>query len=199
MTASWITVGVLAVLLVGLGAGLFLLLAMGKLHLDLGWGRSLHALGPIEVGIAAPRELVFEILSAPYLGRAPRDTGIEVLARGKDLVVAMHHTKVHFYTAQTVEAVEFTPPETVHFTHLTGPVPHAVEEFALQETDGVTNLRYSGEIGIDFSVLGRLAGRHWVRPQWERVVRDHLGDVKRQAEQRATGPRARSERKHRPR
>lgn len=188
MTGLWITVGVLAVLLIGLGAGLFLLLAMGRLHLDLGWGRSLHELGPIEVRIAAPRSLVFEIVSAPYLGRAPQGTGIDVLARGQDLVVAAHHTRVHFYTARTVEAIELAPPGKVRFTHLSGPVPHAVEEFALEEADGTTEMRYSGEIGIDFFVLGRLAGRHWVRPQWERTVRDHLDDVKRRAEQRATGP-----------
>jgi hypothetical protein len=191
MTALWITVGALAVLVVGLGAGLFLLLAMGRLHLDLGWGRSFHALGPIEIRIAAPRSLVREIISAPYLGRAPHAAGIEVLARGEDLVVAAHHTKVHFYTARTVEAVELAPPHKVRFTHLTGPVPHAVEEFALEETGGTTHLRYEGEIGIDFFVLGRLAGRHWVRPQWELAVREHLDDVKRRAEQRAKGPLAR--------
>jgi hypothetical protein len=184
MTALWIAVGVLAALLIGLGAGLFLLMAMGRLNLDLGWGRSFHELGPIEVRIGAPRDLVFEILSAPYLGRA-RGAEIELLARGEDLAVAAHHTKVHFYTARTVEAVELAAPERMHFTHLSGPVPHAVEEFGLEEADGETNLRYSGEIGIDFFVLGRLAGRHWVRPQWERTVRKHLDDVKRQAEQRA--------------
>jgi hypothetical protein len=194
MTAPWITVGVLSVLLFALGAGLFLLLAMGRLHLDLGWGRSLHALGPVEIRIGAPRQLVFEIISASYLGRAPQGTEIEVLVRDQNLVVAAHHTAVHFYTARTVEAVEFNPPERVRFTHLTGPVPHAVEEFELRETDGATNLRYSGEIGIDFFALGRIAGRRWVRPQWERAVRDHLGDVKRRAEQRATGPLARSRR-----
>lgn len=190
MTALWITVGVLAALLTGLGLGLFLLLAMGRLHLDLGWGRSHHELGPIEIGIDAPRDLVFEIISAPYLGRAPQGE-IEVLARDDDLVVAAHRTKVHFYTARTVEAVEFTAPRTVRFTHLTGPVPFAVEEFTLEETGEATTLRYAGEIGIDFFVLGRLAGRTWVVPQWERAVGEHLDDLKLRAEQRAGGPRAR--------
>jgi Polyketide cyclase / dehydrase and lipid transport len=191
MTALWIAVGVLALLLIGLGAGLFLLLAMGRLHLDLGWGRSHHALGPIEVTIDAPRELVFEIVSAPYLGRAPADTGIEVLARADDLVVAAHHTKVHFYTARTVEIVDFEPPARVGFRHLLGPVPHAVEQFVLRDAGGATELRYDGEIGIDFFLLGRIAGRHWVRPQWERAVREHLGDLKERAEQRAARQRRR--------
>jgi hypothetical protein len=192
MTALWITVGVLGALLVALIAGQFLLLAMGRLHLDLGWGRSLHELGPITVRIEAPRELVFEIISAPYLGRAPGGSGIEVLARSDEMVVASHLTKVHFYTARTVEAIRFEPPTRVGFVHLTGPVPHAVEEFALDEVDGGTELRYGGEVGIDFFVLGRIAGRRWVRPQWERTVREHLGDLKQRAELRTQRRAARS-------
>lgn len=190
-TVAWVTAGVVVAVLLALVAGLFMLLAMGRLHLDLGWGRSLHELGPIQVRIAAPRKLVFEIVSAPYLGRSSGASGVEVLARGADLVVAAHYTRVHFYTARTVEAVEFGPPGKVRFTHLTGPVPHAVEEFALEQVDGATELRYRGEIGIDFFLLGRIAGRYWVRPQWERVVREHLDEVRRIAEQRARGPRSR--------
>jgi hypothetical protein len=193
VTGLWIAVGVLGALLIALAAGAFLLLAMGRLHLDLGWGRSIHELGPITVQIAAPRELVFEIVAAPYLGRTPRDSGIEVLARADNLAVAVHHTKVHFYEARTVEAVEFEPPTRVGFRHLTGPVPHAVEEFILEEVDGDTELRYSGELGIDFFLLGRLAGRHWVRPQWERTVREHLSDVKQRAELLAARRQSRSD------
>ncbi|HEX2467931.1 MAG TPA: hypothetical protein VHJ54_06980 [Solirubrobacterales bacterium] len=185
MTGLWIAVGALGALLLAMIAGAFLLLAMGRLHLDLGWGRSVHDLGPIEIRIAAPRELVFEIISAPYVGRASGGDEIEVLARSDNLTVAAHYTKVHFYTARTVEVVELEGPARVGFRHLTGPVPDAVEEFALAEIDGGTRLRYSGEVGIDFFVLGRLAGRHWVRPQWERTVHEHLEDVKRAAEQRA--------------
>jgi hypothetical protein len=191
MTGLWITVGLLAALLFGGAAGMFLLLAMGRLNLDLGWGRSFHQLGPIEIRIAAPRDLVLEMISAPYLGRTPGPSGIEVLARSDDLAVAVHHTKVHFYTARTVEVVEFDPPAGVGFRHLTGPVPYAVEQFALEETDGVTELRYGGEVGIDFFFLGRIAGRHWVRPQWERAVREHLDDLKQRAEKRAAFRRSR--------
>ena len=141
MTGLWIAVGVLAVILVASWVAGFLLLAMGRLHLDLGWGRSVHELGPIEIRIAAPRDLVFELISEPYLGRTPRESGIEVLARDKDLAVAVHHTRVHFYDARTVEMIEFEAPTRVAFRHLTGPVPHAVEEFALEEAGGVTELR----------------------------------------------------------
>jgi hypothetical protein len=193
-TALWIAVGVLGALLIAWAAGAFLLLAMGRLSLDLGWGRRVHALGPITIPISAPRDLVFEVLSAPYTGRAPTGSGIEVLARSDALVVAAHHTKVHFYTARTVEAVEFESPSRVGFRHLTGPVPYAIEQFELEESNGGTELHYSGEVGIDFFVLGRVAARYWVRPQWERTVREHLEDVKDRAEQRAAAHRARESR-----
>jgi hypothetical protein len=181
-TGLWIAVGVLGALLILGIAGGFLLLAMGRLNLDLGWGRSLHELGPIEVQIAAPRHLVMELISAPYMGHAPETPEVEVLARSSDLVVAAHYTRVHFYTARTVETVEFDRPGRVNFRLLAGPVPHAVEHFVLHETGGVTQLRYGGELGIDFFFLGRLAGRYWVRAQWERAVREHLDEVKERAE-----------------
>jgi hypothetical protein len=193
MTGLWIAVGVLGLLLVGGAAGGFLLLAMGRLHLDLGWGRSFHQLGPIEIRIDAPRELVFEMIGEPYLSHTPRDSGIEVLARGENLAVAAHHTKVHFYTATTVEAIEFKSPGRVGFRHLSGPVPHAVEEFELEQANGTTELRYLGEVGIDFFLLGRIAGRSWVRPQWEKTVRDHLEDLKQRAEELAARRRERGE------
>lgn len=176
--------GVLVALIVAWSAALFLAQAMGRLNLDLGVGRSLHRLGPITATIRAPRELVFELITAPYLGRSSAP-GIDVLARSEHLVVARHRTKVHFYTAQTTEVVELTPSARLGFRHLSGPVPHAVEEFALEETDAGTELRYSGEIGIDFFVLGRIAGRYWVRPQWERVVSAHIDDIRQRAEARA--------------
>jgi Polyketide cyclase / dehydrase and lipid transport len=194
MTALWITVGVLAALLIGALASMFLLLAMGRLHLDLGWGRSVHALGPITIRIAAPRDLVFEIINAPYAGRAGSGSGVEVIAGDGALVVAAHNTKVHFYTARTVEVVEFEPPGRVAFKHLTGPVPAASEQFTLADVDEGTELLYSGEFGVDFFVLGRIAGRHWVRPQWERSVREHLDDLKARAEARAARAQARAAR-----
>lgn len=183
MTA-WIVVAVLAVAISGLAAGVFAAMAMGRLTLDLGWGRGFHSLGPLQVRIAAPRELVFEVLSAPYLGRASSDV-IEVLAGNESLVVAAHLTKVHFYEARTVEAIELDSPARMGFRHLTGPVPHAVEQFRLEQAGEMTDLTYDGELGIDFFVLGRIAGRHWVVPQWNRAVAEHLAEVKERAEQRA--------------
>jgi uncharacterized protein YndB with AHSA1/START domain len=171
-------------------------MARGRLTLDAGLGRSLHRLGPLTVEIAAPPELVFEHLSAPYLGRAPRDVAatLEVIERGSDMVVARHFSKVAFYTSETVESVRFEPPRRISFRHLRGPVPHAVEAFDLVDHDEGTQLVYTGELGIDFWALGKLAGRYWVTPTWLGIVRAHLDQVKTATEARAAARRRREQR-----
>jgi hypothetical protein len=189
--------GMVAVVLAGtvIGGVLTLLswMSRGKLTLDVGVGRSFHRLGPVTVVIDAPRDVVFEQLSAPYLGRRPRalaDT-LEVLERGSDMVVALHRSRVGFWTADTVESVRFEAPECISFRHLRGPVPHALETFELSERDGSTELVYRGELGIDFWVFGRLAGRYWVTPTWLSIVERHLADTKSAAEGRAEAHRRR--------
>jgi len=168
----------------------------GRLTLDARLGRTLHPLGPVAIEIDAPRELVYQQLSAPYLGRTPRRAAetLEVIERGSDMVIARHFSKVAFLTSETVESVRFEAPERISFRHLRGPVPHAVETFELSEKNGRTRLVYSGELGIDFWVLGNLAGRYWVTPTWLGIVEQHLAEVKDQVEARAAARRRRDER-----
>lgn len=163
------------------------LVARGKLTLDLGWGRSVHDLGPIEFHIEAPRELVFETISGPYLGRTPKQLRdhLHVIKQGETYALAAHYTDLSLYTAETVELVEFDAPDRISFFHLRGPVPHADEEFRLHAEGDGTTLVYTGELGIDFWALGRLAGKYWVVPTWEAQVRDSLANTERIAEQRA--------------
>ena len=48
------------------------LVARAGLTLDIGIGRRIRPLGPIALDIAAPPEVVFDVIAAPYLGRTPR-------------------------------------------------------------------------------------------------------------------------------
>ncbi len=159
----------------------------GAATVDLGWGRSIHPLGPVTLHVGAPRELVFEQVSSPYLGRTPASLRgkLEVLERGDDLVLAAHFTKVGPLTATTVETVRFTPPERLDFRHVRGPVPHVREWFILRDTpEGETEIEYGGELGFDLWFLGRLRARQTV-PFWMRVVTRSLEGIKEGAEQRA--------------
>src|SRR5438132_1335826 len=78
------------------GAGLYLGVATGRLSVDLGIGRRKRALRPIELDVAAPRQVVFDVIAEPYLGRTPRAMAgkLRVLERGGDLVLAEHRTPI---------------------------------------------------------------------------------------------------------
>jgi hypothetical protein len=174
----------------GAAAAGYVGLVTGACPLDLGIGRRVRPLGPQLVDIAAPREVVFDVIAEPYLGRAPRALAdkLRVLERGSDMVLAAHFTPLGGrlgLVAQTVETVRFTRPERVDFRLVRGPVPHVVEAFVLtkQPASG-TRLAYSGEIGAD---LWR-AGQRWcalVARHWEQTVAASLATVKAEAERRA--------------
>jgi hypothetical protein len=162
------------------------LIVTGALTLDTGVGRTLRPLGPLTVTIAAPRDTVFDIIAAPYLGKTPRALAdeITVLERGTDMVLAAHHTPVGERVATTVETVRFNRPETVDFRLVRGPVPYVVERFTLDDDNGGTRLDYTGELGTDLWGLGRWWGNR-VATTWEATVRSSLKRLRLEAERRA--------------
>jgi hypothetical protein len=169
----------------GAVAGLWALLVRGSLGLDVGVGRRLRPLGPLTVPIGAARETVFDVVSAPYLGRTPKALGdkLHVLERGSDMVLAAHFTQVRGLVATTVETVRFERPSTVHFRLVRGPVPHVVEQFVLHDRGDATALEYRGELGTDFWALGSWWGERVAR-RWDAAVRSSLESVKLEAERR---------------
>ncbi len=170
----------------GAALGLWALLVRGSLGLDVGIGRRLRPLGPLLLSIDAPRETVFDVISAPYLGRTPKALGdkLHVLERGSDMVLAAHFTEVRGLVATTVETVRFERPSTVHFRLVRGPVPHVVEQFVLRERAEATELEYRGELGTDFWALGSWWGSKVAR-RWDAAVRSSLESVQLEAERRA--------------
>jgi hypothetical protein len=167
--------------------GAYRLLVRGSLTLDLGIGRSVRPLGPLGWRIEAPREVVFDVVSAPYLGRMPRalESKLRVLERGEDIVLAEHFTQVGPLVATTLETVRFERPHRVSFRLVRGPVPHVAEEFLLRDVSGATELEYTGELGTDLWALGRWWGGRVAR-RWETAVRSSLDAVKAEAERRAS-------------
>jgi Polyketide cyclase / dehydrase and lipid transport len=162
------------------------LLARGALTIDLGIGRTLRPLGPLSWQIEAPPEVVFDVIAAPYLERRPRalEHKLRVVERGADMVLAEHFTQVGRLVATTLETVRFERPHRISFRLVRGPVPHAVEQFLLRETEAGTELEYSGELGTDLWALGRWWGERVAR-RWEAAVRRSLDAVKGEAERRA--------------
>ena len=141
----------------GTGVGVYALLVQGKLTVDTGIGRTVRPLGPLVWRIAAPRELVFEVISAPYLRRTPRalERKLRVLERGEDMVLAEHFTPVGPMVTTTLETVRFG-----------------------------TELEYRGEMGADLWAVGRAWGA-LVGRRWETAVRDSLTAIKAESERQA--------------
>jgi hypothetical protein len=161
-------------------------LITGALPVDLGIGRRVRPLGPLTLGIDAPREVVFEVIQAPYLARQTRALAekIHVLERGTDMVLAAHRTPLRgSLVATTVETVRFTPPDRVDFRLVRGPVPYVVEEFVLTEDEGGTRLTLRGDLGTDLWALGSWWGERVARV-WEYAVAKSLETIKTESERR---------------
>ena len=159
-------------------------LVRGDLTLDLGVGRRTRPLVCPPVDIEASREVVFDVIAQPYLGRmtrAQRDK-IDVVERGSDMVLAAHRTPVSGgLVTTTLETVRFERPERIHFRLVRGPVPFVVEQFVLTETGTGTRLEYAGEMGTDLWGLGDWWGDR-VAPPWEAAVQAAFASVKTEAE-----------------
>jgi hypothetical protein len=174
--------------IVAAGAGGYALLVRGELTLDLGVGRRLRPLGPIERTIAAPPETVFDVIAAPYLERTPRalQGKLDVWERGSDMALAAHMTTTGRVTTTTVETVRFERPRRISFRLLRGPVPYVVETYDLQPAPAGTAFVYSGEMGTDLWRLGSWWGDRVAAP-WERAVAASIDSIAAEAERRASG------------
>jgi Polyketide cyclase / dehydrase and lipid transport len=163
------------------------LVARAGLTLDIGIGRRIRPLGPITLDIAAPPEVVFDVIAAPYLGRTPRAlrAKLEVIERGADLVLAAHHTQVApGLRVTTVETVRFERPQRVSFRLVKGPVPHVIEHYELRSRAGGTAFEYRGELGTDLWALGSAWGALVAR-SWVRTVAGSLDAIRAEAERRS--------------
>jgi hypothetical protein len=174
------------------GAGataLYLGLITAAVPVDLGIGRRYRDLHPHAIDIAAPREVVFDILATPYLGRQTRAMAdkIHVLERGTDMVLAAHRTPLgRGLMATTVETVRFTRPDRVDFRLVRGPVPEVTEQFLLTDTTAdhhTTRLEYRGRLGTDLWAMGTWWGR-LVAQRWQQAVADTFAAVRTEAERR---------------
>lgn len=174
----------------GIGS-LWRLVASGAVTVDLGIGRSVRPLGPVSWTIAAPREVVFDVVADPYLRRTPRALGekLDVWERGSDMALAAHFTPTRIGKATTVETVRFERPGRIDFRLVRGPVPHVAESFVLRPIESGTELTWSGELGTDFWAAGRWWGKR-VAAVWESAVGASLESVTAEAERRARSRRA---------
>ena len=140
--------------------------------------------------IAAPRQMVFQMLSAIGKGSLPGSQGesSRVLEREGDTIIAEFLTASGKRTYRTVEKVQLYPPERITYRHIEGPLTFAEKEFSLHERGSGTELQYSGEMGCRIFLmpgLGWLIAMLYVRPKYNEVIRNHMERLKVAAEARA--------------
>ena len=121
-------------------------------------------LGPQSVVITAPRELVFQLLTAFRRGRVDGDNteSTRLISEDGDTKIVEFKTKAGLITYTTVEEVTLFKPERIAFRHLEGPLHLSEEEFMLEETpDGGTLLTHSGSfIHLEPVPVLRVVWRH---------------------------------------
>ena len=142
------------------------------------------------ITIDAPRPLVFQLLSAFGRGHLPGDEGVSssVMERDGNTLTVEFFTMEGKRRYRTVEQITLFPPERITFRHLEGPLPHSSEEFRMEEVAGGTELSYQGDIQCRMPFLpgrGWCVARFYVRPKYNRVIRQHMERLKEAAQARA--------------
>jgi len=141
------------------------------------------------VTIAAPRELVFQMLSSFRRGRIQGDDSesSRLISEDGNTKVVEFRTKAGPFTYTTLEEVKLFPPCRITFKHLQGPLHFSEEAFAFEETEeGQTLMTHAGSfVWKRFPFLGWLGGVIYTRPMYHRVIRKHMAVVREAAEARA--------------
>lgn len=129
-----------------------------------------------QVEVAAPRELVFEVVASA--GKTLEKTGNEKLVE--------FETRFRKQTIRTVEAVPLEPPTRIGYRWVEGRLDDVEEEIAFEaRTPDLTVMSYSGWIGAGESLWDWAKTAFMVRRVFNRLVREHLLEGKHIAERRA--------------
>ena len=145
--------------------------------------------GPIATDVAAPAEMMFQMLAAIGQGEQDDGEGAEILSRDGDQLVCDFWTTVPMpfgrsRRVRTRESVRLVPPDRIEYEHLDGPVRGLRETIDIESLGpGQSRLTYRGT----YPEPGRLAGiafRVLSRGAIERTMVQHFDDLRLRAEQR---------------
>lgn len=162
--------------------------ARGRITMELGWGRNRLPLRDRREEIAAPPEIVLDLLRRAARGKLPGVTERErtdVLEEDGGLIVNESLNDSRFGMVRAREAVRFHPDGRVTYRHLSGPLPGTEEAFEVRAEGDGTVLTYRGTIPVDFWGLGRLVARVLILPEYKRLLDEHIRALKRTCEVRA--------------
>jgi hypothetical protein len=141
-------------------------------------------IGPINVSIAAPRYLVFQVLRSLGDTRdSDEENEVRVVHEDESRRVVEFQRTVKGKRVRAVEEIVYDPPDRVTFQHVEGPYPEMREEMTLEDDSGKeTSLVYKGSFTVRDSLFGRVFGRLFLRTGYTRQVLGNLRRLKEAAE-----------------
>ena len=145
-------------------------------------------LTPQTLVIKAHRELVFQMMSTIGKGKLPGSAAMssKLISRNGDTIIAEFYTREGCKTYTTLEEIVLYKPERITYRWLKGPIKYVSEDFRFLETnDGGSVLAYRGEFDMKIPFFGWLIGRFYIKAKFERVVLEHMEEIKGAAEARA--------------
>ncbi|MEE9199228.1 MAG: SRPBCC family protein [Dehalococcoidia bacterium] len=144
-------------------------------------------LTPQSLFVKAHRDMLYQMVSAIGRGRLPGPSTMssKLVSKEGNTLVAEFYTKVGRKTVTTLEEVTLYPSERISYRWLRGPVKYVYEEFLFREADGGVELAHWGEFDLKIPIFGWFIGRFYVKPRFERVVLEHMEELKQAAEARA--------------
>lgn len=130
-----------------------------------------------DIVIDAAPELCFEVVAA---------AGRRLEKRSETEWVVEYVTDADGREVKTVEVLTLERPRAIHYRWIEGPLPEVDETIRFSPLDGGrTKLTYSGAFSVGMGPVGWLIGVFRVKPLFERLVTEHLGQAKEIAEKRA--------------
>jgi ribosome-associated toxin RatA of RatAB toxin-antitoxin module len=143
---------------------------------------------PQTLVIKAHRDLVFQMMSTIGKGKLPVSAAMtsRLISRNGDTIIAEFYTREGRKTYTTLEEIVLYKPERIAYRWLKGPIKYVSEDFRFLETnDGESVLAYRGEFDMKIPIFGWLIGRLYIKSRFERVVLEHMEEIKSAAEARA--------------
>lgn len=146
--------------------------------------------GPLSRAIAAPPELVYQMLSAIGQGSQRNGERSQVLERNGDELICDFWTPLRLpggaeHVVRTRERVTLRPPDQLTYEHLDGPVRGLRESITVTAgPEGGCAITYAGTY-VPRSRLDELRVRLLAVPAIKHVIAAHFDDFRRRAEDRA--------------
>jgi hypothetical protein len=147
--------------------------------------------GPVNIEIAAPPALVFQMLAAIGQGAQQDGERAEILEQRDGELICDFWTRVSLPVGRdrlvrTRERVWVRPPDRIDYEHLDGPVKGLQETIVVGAgATGGSNLTYTGRYHPR-GLADHLRATLLARPAIHRVMRAHFAELRERAEARAS-------------